>query len=227
MLPAVSVTVSVLWGRAAFCSSYLSSWCEPRHRQHAGNFLDGVAQCSISWLKVKSHQLCSLDSCWTNGASGRHPSQQSRGTGSPCKSTGSSQELLGQLCSLHEFGMACKINLTVPVDLNKLGEAWGCRGGIVMLLPHCSHDYCNRRQRHLLRTNSRFFTLCHLISTGPSWCSVETSHPSAGKTLNNQMSLLWENQWSRLPSSFTEAAYMLHSSFCAVTRTVREEKVRF
>lgn len=175
---------------------------------------------------MNSHHLCSLDSCWTNGASRRDPSQQSRGTGSACRSTGSSQELLGQLCSLHEIGRAWKINLTVPVDLNEPGEVWGCRDGIVMLLPHCSHDYCNTRQRHLLRTSSRFFTACHLISTGPSWCLVETSHPSTGTALNNQMSLLWENQWNRLPSPCTEAAYMLHS-FCAVTRTVREEKVRF
>lgn len=29
--PALSITVSVLWGGAAFCSSSLSSWYEPRH----------------------------------------------------------------------------------------------------------------------------------------------------------------------------------------------------
>lgn len=58
-----------------------------------------------------------------------------------------------------------------------------------MLVAHCSHDYGNRRQRLLLRTSPRFFTACHLIPTGPSWCSVETGHASTGTALNNQMSL--------------------------------------
>lgn len=176
---------------------------------------------------MSSHHLCSLERCWTNGASRRDPSQQSRAAGSPCRSTGSIQELLGQLCSLHETGKAWKINVTGLIYLNKTGEACGCKDGIIMLVPHCSHDYCNKRQRRLLRTSPRFFTACHLIPTGPSRCSVETSCPSNGTALNNQMSLLWENQWNRLPSPCTEVAYMLHASFSTVTRTVREEKVRF
>lgn len=140
--------------------------------QHARSFLDGVACFSISWLwlKVGSHHLCSLERCWTNGASRRDPYWQSRAAVSPCRSTGSSQELLGQLCSLHETGKAWKINLTGPVGLNKPGEAWGCRDGIVMLVPHCSHDYCNRRQRRLLRTSPGFFTAWSLLALpGPRW----------------------------------------------------------
>lgn len=144
-----------------------------RHRHHAGSFLDGVAHCSTSWLwlKMRSHHLCRLDRCWTNRASRRGPSQQSRATDSPCRSTGSSQELLWLLCSLHEIGKAWKIYLTGPVGLNKPGEAWGCRDGIVMLVPHCSHDYCNRRQRPLLRTSPRSLpvTWSLLALSGSRW----------------------------------------------------------
>lgn len=100
--------------------------------------------------------------------------------------------LLGQLCPLDPD------SFYLCIKLERHGKSHGpsrfewtwlgmCiyRWHIIMFVAHCSPDYCNRRQRCLLRASSRLLTGCYLVPAVPSWCLVERSHPSPGTAFSN------------------------------------------
>lgn len=98
---------------------------------------------------------------------------------------GDSSALWMQTALLSAYKWRGTRNHAGPTDLNEPDEAHICIDGTVRLVAHCSPDYRNRRQRWLLRASPRLFTGCYLIPAVPSWCLVETRHPSPGTALNH------------------------------------------